>query len=327
MQTIHRRLDKKETGDFTQTCNKLSRDKNLSWEARGMMQYLLSQYDNWKIKIKDLTNQTKAQDSKNYKILKELIEAGYILKLAERIKGRIAEVHYFIYEQPVSEIQQIEILEQVKKTYNNTFMFFNNTKKQTRQAEPAQPRKKTIAVPLEKKEKKKPVEPSKEIVFNDKENSIILEIKKVAPKFTAFETIFSSDKVTLQDINKQIEWLPYRKPTNPEKMLYKAIMNKWSAPGELKSSEALQAKKEANKKWTELVNIFDSSEKNINEKAARIQISIKIMSLYKDAQNGFDNSKEVLKEKLKRIKELAELPEVLNFLPERINTIVTFAGV
>ena len=53
-------------------------DKRLSWEARGLLIYLLSKKDNWQVKIKDLINQTKdclgvrSGRDKVYKVLKEL---------------------------------------------------------------------------------------------------------------------------------------------------------------------------------------------------------------------------------------------------------------
>ena len=53
-------------------------DKRLSWEARGVMGYLLSKPDNWQVRFADLVNQGDAKRFKLRRILKELETYGYM---------------------------------------------------------------------------------------------------------------------------------------------------------------------------------------------------------------------------------------------------------
>ena len=47
-------------------------DKRLSWEARGVMGYLLSKPDNWQVRFDDLVNQGDAKRFKLRRILRNL---------------------------------------------------------------------------------------------------------------------------------------------------------------------------------------------------------------------------------------------------------------
>ena len=64
--------------NFTIIPNEALNDPRLSWEARGMLAYLLSKPDNWKVLPKALINETKAGKDVVYRVLNELEAAGYI---------------------------------------------------------------------------------------------------------------------------------------------------------------------------------------------------------------------------------------------------------
>ncbi len=63
---------------FTQVRNSLLEDKRLSWEARGLLAYLLSKPSNWTVRIGDLLNKSPAGRDAVYTILRELKAAGYL---------------------------------------------------------------------------------------------------------------------------------------------------------------------------------------------------------------------------------------------------------
>lgn len=65
---------------FTRIDNSLLTDSSLSYAARGVMGYLLSKPDNWRLIKKDLINNSPAGDSAVTNILNELMEAGYVQK-------------------------------------------------------------------------------------------------------------------------------------------------------------------------------------------------------------------------------------------------------
>lgn len=81
-------------------------DDRLSWEARGMLVYLLSKQDNWTVQIKDLINRTKNAIGKSsgrdkvYGVLKELQMAGYIVRRFDRQGGVFQGVSYEVSEIP-----------------------------------------------------------------------------------------------------------------------------------------------------------------------------------------------------------------------------------
>jgi hypothetical protein len=81
-------------------------DDRLSWEARGMLVYLLSKQDNWTVQIKDLINRTKNAIGKSsgrdkvYSVLKELQMAGYIVRRYDRQGGVFQGMTYEVSEIP-----------------------------------------------------------------------------------------------------------------------------------------------------------------------------------------------------------------------------------
>lgn len=84
-----------------------AQDRSLSFEARGMLVYLLSKPTDWIVQPSDLEQQ--CGRDKVYRILHELIEAGYINRLEIRNeKGQHAGIEYLVYETPNAENQDAE---------------------------------------------------------------------------------------------------------------------------------------------------------------------------------------------------------------------------
>jgi hypothetical protein len=61
--------------------NALFSDERLSWEARGLMGYLLSKPDDWKVRLYDLVARGPAGVHKIQRILRELEAAGYLRRV------------------------------------------------------------------------------------------------------------------------------------------------------------------------------------------------------------------------------------------------------
>ena len=74
----------KKDKNYFAASNKPFNDKKLSWEARGVMGYLLSKPDEWQVRFSDLTNQGDAKRFKMRRILKELEDCKYLTR--QRIK-------------------------------------------------------------------------------------------------------------------------------------------------------------------------------------------------------------------------------------------------
>jgi len=58
--------------------NALFNDESLSWEARGLMGYLLSKPDHWQVRLHDLMKRGPAGQHKIRRMLGELRQAGYL---------------------------------------------------------------------------------------------------------------------------------------------------------------------------------------------------------------------------------------------------------
>lgn len=78
-------------------------DPRLSWEARGVLAYLLVKPDDWEISVTDLYNAGPDGRDKVYRILKELEQLGYLERDQERKHGRFSKPRYLLYEEPLPE--------------------------------------------------------------------------------------------------------------------------------------------------------------------------------------------------------------------------------
>ncbi len=79
-----------------------AQDRELTWEARGVVSYLLSKPPDWEVNPKDL--QQLCGRDKVYKILNELIEHSYMLRYMEANKrGQYTKVVYELHERPLPE--------------------------------------------------------------------------------------------------------------------------------------------------------------------------------------------------------------------------------
>lgn len=76
----------KKDGDFFWAAGDPFNEVGLSWEARGVMGYLLSKPDGWQCRDNDLINKGSAGEYKIKRILKELKQFGYITRTRRRNK-------------------------------------------------------------------------------------------------------------------------------------------------------------------------------------------------------------------------------------------------
>ncbi len=86
----------------------------LSLEAKGLLVYLLSKPDNWRVRVPDLMKQCNIGRDKAYRILKELEDNGHLQRSQEHVEaGRFAEQIITIYEaaQPVQTSEQLPLPE------------------------------------------------------------------------------------------------------------------------------------------------------------------------------------------------------------------------
>lgn len=89
-----------KNSNYSTISNAFLNDEQLSWKAKGLLTWLLTRPDNWKIFSKDLqTRSTDGRDSTNSAI-EELIKNGYIERISIREKGIYRGYDYTVYESP-----------------------------------------------------------------------------------------------------------------------------------------------------------------------------------------------------------------------------------
>lgn len=96
-----RRADHSKENPYVMVRRDTLQDVRLSYEARGMLGYILSQPDDWRVEPSELINDHCGRD-KVYRILKELIEAKYIEHERSQDKdGKIRWGDYVVHESPL----------------------------------------------------------------------------------------------------------------------------------------------------------------------------------------------------------------------------------
>jgi len=84
---------------FLVISRKTVQNPELSWDALGLLVYLLSLPDDWKISVKNLAGLRNGKAEKIRRLLSELIEAGHCSYQQPRnTDGKMAEGNYFISE-------------------------------------------------------------------------------------------------------------------------------------------------------------------------------------------------------------------------------------
>jgi len=91
----------KRENPFVQMDKYFLEDDNLQWESKGLLGYILSRPDNWKINQTDLVKRSAGGKGKVESALLDLMANGYVHWYAVRNdKGQIEEWVYDVYERP-----------------------------------------------------------------------------------------------------------------------------------------------------------------------------------------------------------------------------------
>ena len=97
----------KREHNYTVVSNKVYDKNQLSWQAMGLLGYLLTKPDNWKVMVAELVNvtkDTKKQTGKEgvYNIINELKEKGFISVR----KNSDGSTDYTVYDEPMQQPNQ-----------------------------------------------------------------------------------------------------------------------------------------------------------------------------------------------------------------------------
>lgn len=112
----------KRPNNFVMMDKSFLEDTRLSYKAKGILAYLLSKPDNWKVIVGNLVNYSTDGKASVYAGLKELKECGYYQKIPVRDDAghRIARWESTVYEVPVSLLTDFQDIE--KQDLENQFI-------------------------------------------------------------------------------------------------------------------------------------------------------------------------------------------------------------
>lgn len=125
---------RKRPNNFVMIDKTFLEDERLSFKAKGILAYLLSKPDNWKVIVGNLVKFSKDGKSAVYAGLKELKECGYYVKTPIRSEDgrRISRWESTVYEMPDSllsdfqEIENQEIENQYLENRERNNNYYNN---------------------------------------------------------------------------------------------------------------------------------------------------------------------------------------------------------
>ena len=93
----------KRSSPYVQIDKSVFTNQGLTWKAKGILGYLLSRPDDWKVYVCDLVKQSKDGKDAVYSGLKELENNGYLKRCPIRDKGKIIAWETIIFETPQSD--------------------------------------------------------------------------------------------------------------------------------------------------------------------------------------------------------------------------------
>lgn len=92
-------VTRQRSDNFAIIPNAVAEDARLSFEARGLLCYLLAKPHNWRVLIADIQAAGEIGRDKAYRLIKELRDTGYIdLDIKRDTSGRIEEQNYIVHD-------------------------------------------------------------------------------------------------------------------------------------------------------------------------------------------------------------------------------------
>ena len=126
------RIKKNKNNPYVMINKKALSNINLSWKAKGILAYLLSLPNDWKLYVSELSKHATNGTSSLYSGIKELTAKGYISKETIRNdRGQIKSHEYTVHEKPRTDLLHVENLNVVNlHVENKPLLNKDNTKKE-----------------------------------------------------------------------------------------------------------------------------------------------------------------------------------------------------
>jgi hypothetical protein len=95
-------IRRKVNSRFTVVPNEPVNDEALTFEALGLLTYLLSRPDNWQVKLSQLRIRGGLGRDKAQKLMRQLIDAGYVVRRQARVENskQFQDYEYVVYDCP-----------------------------------------------------------------------------------------------------------------------------------------------------------------------------------------------------------------------------------
>ncbi|WP_424236398.1 hypothetical protein [Bhargavaea ginsengi] len=77
-------------------------NRELSWQAKGLLAYMLSLPNDWQFNVTDLKNRSRNGRDSTKAVIRELEEQGYIQKEQKRDGGKFSGVKFIVLESPLT---------------------------------------------------------------------------------------------------------------------------------------------------------------------------------------------------------------------------------
>lgn len=95
-------VKRQRSDNFAIIPNAVAEDTRISFDARGVLCYLLAKPNNWKVSVDDIRNSGSIGRDKAYSILNQLIDNGYICRVMKRDHaGKVIETEYTVFDEPI----------------------------------------------------------------------------------------------------------------------------------------------------------------------------------------------------------------------------------
>ncbi|MEK5500957.1 hypothetical protein [Bacillus sp. FSL M8-0168] len=114
---------------FTMLSNAAVNDPELSLEAKGLLLIFLSNAPNWKIIMPEIISRSKNGRDAHYKVINELIKAGYFNRLTIREHGKVGKIKKTQYIFSDNKKDVIEETALINKELEEIYQHYQNSKK------------------------------------------------------------------------------------------------------------------------------------------------------------------------------------------------------
>ena len=88
----------KHMNEYFQMNNAAIQDPDLSWAAKGLLAWFLSQPETWEVRLTNLFTRSPSGKDRTISAMNELIRAGHVVKIQGENKRR--DTQYIVFEDP-----------------------------------------------------------------------------------------------------------------------------------------------------------------------------------------------------------------------------------